>query len=256
VDRRGTLVIREAQMKIFRLQPRLQFERDMADYLKRYFPFEAANADLERWVRTGLAKAGQFGLTTRRQNALFLALTAILGAAFDEDPLIPWAAEIVSSPDGSAADRLSRVYDKGIEFLRAVGGPKCGWLVRAKLRVRRQDMTAAAAGMSRRSMAEKIRQVLAQMYPEKARQGGDKAMKKLVGLAIGRARERGAETPAAALIHATHMFYLGAGFDQDACYPWAGNTLDDQNAGPVDRRYERMHQLSLEYLNRSFQFTG
>ena len=254
MERRGTLVIRKEQLRVFQMQPRLHFEKEMGGYLKQYFPFEAANADLERWVRTGLAKADQYGFSTYSQCALFLALTAILGAGFDEDPQIPWAAEMISNPKGSAAERLSGVYDKGIEFLRAIGGRKCAWLVRAKLRVRRQDMNLAASGRSRRAMADKIRQALAQMYPEKARQIGDMALKRLVALAIGRARERGAETPSAALIHATHMYYLGAAFDQDPCYPWAGNTLNDPNAGPADQRYKQMHRLSLEYLDRSFQF--
>ena len=240
-------------MKVFGMQPRLQFERDMAAYLKQYFPFEAAHSDLDRWVRTGLAKAGQLGFTTCQQCAMFLALTAMLGGGFDEDPLIPWAAEMVSNPRESADDRLSRVYDKGIEFLSATGGRKCAWLVRAKLRVRRQDMRLDA-GISRGAVPVRIRELLAGMYPEKARVAGESALKKLVALAMARARARAAETFESALIHATHMFYLGAGFDHDPCYPWAGNTLDGEDGGPADRRYRRMHQLSLDYLDRSFQF--
>jgi hypothetical protein len=250
------LQIREPQMELFRKQARLTFEREMASYLKRYFPFEAANADLERWVRTGLQKAAVYGFGTYYESAMYLALTAMLGIGFDEDPQIPWAVESITSPQEPSEDRITRVYDKGIEYLDATGGPKCLWFVRAKIRFRKQGMTALDQGVPPQGLPGRIRQVLLQMYPEKAAVIGERAVKQLVKSAIERTGERGAKSPHSALIHATHMYYLGSEFDRDPCFPWVETTLADTAAGSVDDRYSGMHQLSLDYLERSFRFKG
>jgi len=249
------LQIRQAQMDIFRSQPRLDFERQMARYLECYFPFEAANADLERWVRAGLDKAALHGFLTYHESALYLALTAMLGAGFNEDPQISWAGETISSTTERPLDKITRVYQKGVEYLDAIGGPKCSWFVRAKVRVRRYDMTALNSGIHSRTWLWRVRDELVKMYPQKASVVGETAMKQLVRSAIERAEQRGAKSAQATLIHATHMYYLGSEFDRDPCYPWAGAILADHTVQSVEERYALMHQRSLDYLDRSFEVT-
>jgi hypothetical protein len=248
------LVIRQAQFEVFRKQPRLRFEGEMAAYLKSYFPFEAAEADLDSWVSTGLDRAAEYGFLTYSESAQYLALMAILGSGFDQDPQIPWTAEIISDPNGTSLDRITNVFDKAIEYLDAIAGPKCTWFVRAKLRVKKQDMTVLDRGVHPRALAGRIRDVLVRLYPQKAAVIGERALNQVVKSAIERTEQRGERSARATLIHAVHMYYLGSDFDRDPCFPWAGATLSDGSAGSVDDRYARMHQLSIEYLVRSFQF--
>jgi hypothetical protein len=248
------LLIRQQQMDVFRAQPRLRFEAAMATYLRRYFPFEAANADLERWVGVGLDRTACAGFLTAQESALYLALMAMLGSGFEQDSLIPWAGEINSAPNEPSIDRITRVYEKTISFLDATGGPKCAWLVRAKLRVRKQDVSVLDEGVHPGVLAGKVRELLTGLYPQKAAVIGDRAMKDLASVAIERTRARGAMTARAAMIQAIHMFFLGSAYDRDPCYPWAEATLANEDCGPIEQRYYRMHQLSLEYLDRSFLF--
>jgi hypothetical protein len=224
----------------------------MAAYLRRYFPFEAANADLEEWVRTGLDRAAQYGFLTYNESAQYLALTAILGAGFVEDPQVPWAGETISGPDGTSLDRITRVYEKAIEYLEAISGPKCSWLLRAKLRVKEQDLTLFNNGVHLRALDGRIRELLLRLHPQKAAVVGEKALKHLAKLAIARSQERGAKSAQAALTHAVHMYYLGSEFDQDPCYEWAGAALADSSGGSMEERYVRMHHLLVDYLDRSF----
>jgi hypothetical protein len=250
------LVIRREQMDAFRNQPRLAFESEMAAYLKRYFPFEAANADLPRWVQSGLDRAAQYEFATYNESAQYLALMAILGAGFDEDPQIPWAAEMIGDSDNAPEDRITRVFDRAIEFLDAISGPNCSWFVRAKIRVKNQDMSILNQMEDPAEFAARIREILVDLYPQKAAVIGEPALEQLVNSAVERSANRGQESATAALIHAVHMYYLGSEFDQDACYPWAGATLADPSGGSVEERYAHMHQLSIDYLDRSFQFKG
>lgn len=247
------LQIRKEQIDLFSRQPRLRFERELANYLRRYFPFEAANADLDRWVRSGLEKASFNGFLTRTESAQYLALMAILGAGFDQDPQIPWAAEGMFISRLPSLDRIGWVFAEAIKFLDATGGPKCAWLIRAKLRVRKQDMTVLDKGVGPRALSGRIREVLARIYPQKAAVIGDAALKRLGDSAVRRAEECGAKCPRPALIDAVHMFFLGSSYQNDACYPWTGKTLDAAD-GTLEERSDRMHRLSLDYLDRSFRF--
>jgi hypothetical protein len=248
------LLIRNEQMAMFRRQPWLRFETELAAYLKRYFPFEAANADLDRWTSTGLERATFYGFGTRRECALYLGLMAILGARFVEDPLIPWAAKTLLAAREPSLDRITRVFEKSVQYLDATGGPKCSWLIRAKLRVRKQDMSVLDGEVHPRARAARIGEALEWLYPQKVSAVGDKALREVVKLAIKRTAARGAASTRAALIDAVHMFFLGFGYLEDPCYPWTGTTLADPAVGPIEKRFVRMHDLSLAYLDRSFQF--
>lgn len=224
----------------------------MADYLKRYFPFEAANADLKRWVETGLDKASLCGFLTSPESAMYLALMAILGAGFDEDPQIPWAKSIFD-PACESLDRITLTYSRAVQYLDATGGPKCSWLLRARLRVQKQDMTVLD-NVHPRALPARIRELLVQLYPQKADVIGEKALGQLVQAAIGRAEARGAKSARPALIQAVHMYFLGAAYEQDPCYPWGGAALADEAGGAIGKRFDRMHQLTLQYLDRSSKF--
>jgi len=254
------LTIRQAQMDVFRNQARLDFESEMAGYLKRYFPFEAANSDLDRWVQTGLDRASRLGFLTQRECAMYLALMAMLGASFEEDPLVPWAMEILSQADEPSLDRISRLYEKGIEYLESTSGPKGVWFDRAKRRMPRQDTSVLDRGVHARALSGRISALLAESHPEKARVAGDKALKILAKSAIERAEQRGATTPRAALIQALHTFHLGSGFDEDPCFPWAGAALEGVAVKSpnesMDARYDRLQLETVDYFKRSLKFEG
>jgi hypothetical protein len=247
------LQIRQEQIDLFRRQPRLTFERELASYLSRHFPFEAANADLDRWVRSGLEKAAFNGFLTRSESAQYLALMAILGAGFDEDPLIPWAAKALFTHDTSSLERIGHVFAEAVRFLDATGGPKCAWLIRAKLRVRKQDMRVLDKGAHPRALSAQIQEVLIRIYPQKAAVLGTRALKQLGDSALERAEQRGAKCPRPALIDAVHRFFFGSAYENDPCYPWTCKMPDGAD-GTLEQRFDQMHQLSLDYLDRSFRF--
>jgi hypothetical protein len=248
------LVIRQAQFDVFQNQPRLSFEREIAAYLKRYFPLEAACADLDRWISTGLDRAAEYGFLAYDESAQFLGLMAMLGSGFDEDPQIPWVAAMISSQNGTPMDRITDVYDKAIEYLDAIGGPNGFRFVRATRRLKKQDMTVLNR-LHPRAVPDKIQELLTRIYPEKERAIGERALKQLVRSAIQRTEVDGKKSAQSALIHAVHMYYFGSDFHKDPCYPWAGEILSNGSAS-VDDRYVRLHQSCLEYLDRSLQFAA
>lgn len=245
------LTIRQQQIEAFREQPRLAFEREMARYLRRYFPFEAANADLDRWVRSGLNQAGQYGFLTEYESALYLAVMAMLGAGFLDDPTLPWARQTICDAGTPAVDRITSVYEKAIAFLDAACGPQGVWFDRAIVRLCKQDMTVLDLGTHPRALEGRILATMAELYPQKAAAVGDKAVRKLVRAGVEQAGLRGAISPRAGFIHAVLMYYLGAGFVADPCFPWASAAF--LTARDTDQAYDEMHRSALDYLQRSLQ---
>ena len=249
------LVIRRQQFDTFRTQLKLQFEHEMAAYLRRYFPFEAAHGSLNLWVRQGLE-----GHPARILDASgVLALPRPDGNArgrLRRRPADSVGGHRHHQPRcAPALQRITQVYERGIKYLEATGGPKCAWLVRAKLRVRKQDMAVLNHGVHPLAHCPEVfRDVLAGLYAQKADVAQRRRSRSPVRFAIERTRAAGARTAAPALIHAVHMFFLGWRFDADPCYPWAAAALADDAHGDAEERYRRMHEQSLDYLDCSFQF--
>jgi len=212
------LTIRQSQMEAFRQQPRFEFEQSMARYLRRYFPAEAAAADLDRWVSSGLDAAARYGFLTEYESALYLSLMAMLGAGFLDDPATPWARPIVCDGATPSLDRIHRLYDRAVQFLEETCGPQGVWFDRALTRLRRYDMRPFEQPIHPRAVEGTIVRELTRLYPQKAAAIGVKAHRALIRMAIQQQPSAGIRDR---FHHAALMFYLGAGYKADPCFPWA-----------------------------------
>ncbi|MBS1824840.1 MAG: hypothetical protein JST93_05940 [Acidobacteria bacterium] len=211
------LVIRQPQLEAFREQPRILFEREMAGYLREYLPFEASHADVDGWVRNGLRQAGLYGFTSWRDSAQYLALMAMLGAGFLEDPAMPWARAIVSDGSKEPPERMGLLFDRAVEYLEATCGPRGVWFDRALARLLRLDLNAVEDA-HQRAVAGRIGEELTRLYPQKATAIGGRALRDLVRMSGEMAASRREW-----LFRAACMLLLGAGFARDSCFPWAAS---------------------------------
>ena len=247
------LTIRDAQLDVLSRQPRVRFEADLARHVRRYFPHECERGDVAGFVRMGIQRAAAHGFDAQVDTALYLNLMAMLGAEFDEDPQIPWAARGLDDPSiPSPSARLNGVYDRAVAFLESACGRKNLYLVRAKLRIRRQEFDSLNK-YRWNALPPVLAGFLEGIYPQKAARSGESAMKDLTLHAAETARNRGVATGRAAGIHALHMFMLGSGYERDPFYPWAAEILDAGGAGPVDARFDHMLEASLAYLERTLR---
>ena len=209
------LTIRQPQMDAFRDQPRILFEREMAGYLREHFPFEARYGDVDWWVRNGLRQAGLYGFVSWRDSAQYLALMAMLGAGFLDDPATAWARAIVCDGSKEPPERMGTLFDRAVEYLEATCGPRGVWFDRAVGRLLRLDLNVVE-GAHRRAVAGRIGEELTRLYPQKAAAIGDQALRELVRMS-GEASASRQEW----LFRAACMMLLGAGFSGDPCFPWA-----------------------------------
>jgi hypothetical protein len=108
------LVIRQAQLAMFREHLLGNFKLKAAAHLKENFPEECEQLGEEgvrERVSTGMTHCEHYGLTDEFQILQFLNLTMLLGPDFHKEPAF---AEILNSPTLDARTKLDRMDEQAI----------------------------------------------------------------------------------------------------------------------------------------------
>lgn len=93
------MLIRPEQMQALLDARTGTFESDMLSHLQRCFPAECAalgEAGVRDTIRYGLERSRAYGLTAAREVCTYVDLMMALGRDFDQDPKLPWAADILN----------------------------------------------------------------------------------------------------------------------------------------------------------------
>ncbi|BDC48756.1 hypothetical protein F183_A10720 [Bryobacterales bacterium F-183] len=251
------LVIRDAQMSIFRSESKLRLEQDLVYHFLRTYPRECrqagGEAQIAKVVSAGMDKAEEFGFKGRAELSLFIALGFILGCDFYRDPQIPWAAEILNDRRKirNASLRINAVYDQMLEYLGATAGENALPVVKALIRLRDWDInTAPVVGAS---WEDEMLALFQRLYPQKTEHQGEEANRFLLHDALAKCdmtyeiRSRQGKALMAIL-----MFMLGSGFDHDHLHPWAARILKSpQYAKSEAERIAALYKASFDHLQQS-----
>jgi len=96
------LTIRPAQVEVFSEAAMKSFEELMLPHLKKFFPaFCEATAEpkLKELIRYGVKRAASYQITAKRDVSRYIDLMVSLGTDFDKDKQLPWAGEILRTPN-------------------------------------------------------------------------------------------------------------------------------------------------------------
>ena len=98
------------------------FAESLQARLVAAFPAKCAYVGAENVARTikhGTAQAERYEITSERGVTLVTALRFVLGAGFDTDPLLPWAASCLNDATlPSQHKRTDRLFAEGVSFLK------------------------------------------------------------------------------------------------------------------------------------------
>ena len=65
----------------------------------------------------GEKEAAPFGIASQRAVSVFIAMMYLLGGGFFNDPIYPWANEVLNDKDiKTEEERVDRLYDEGCAF--------------------------------------------------------------------------------------------------------------------------------------------
>ncbi|MDX2060420.1 MAG: hypothetical protein SFV24_21600 [Gemmatimonadales bacterium] len=201
-----------------------------------------------RVVDLGIARAAEHGFVQGDEVEKYVDLMFLLGSHFDEDPLLPWAAHILTdqglaSPwirittlEVTAAKQLLLTAGAEGEHYRAA-------LVRARLlpyedliRVRAEDPVAD------------LQRLLYSLYPELYRTQSRTGLAAMMAKATAAAEQFGMAGRDGRTVLAALMFLVGTHFDRDPLHPWATEAL----AQPLDpvAKARALHSAAMARLDQ------
>lgn len=232
------------------------FENRLLEHLEAFFPKNCEILGKEqvcKVVQLGIERAEQYGLVTERDLHLYVGLMFMLGSYFDQDPQLPWAAQILA--DENIVDpsvRVDRLHDRAMAFLNEAAGQESQYLERALRKGRELPASALTrTGEDRQlSFGDYMLKLLYAWYPEKYQAVGDPGIRQLVRQGYQVARGYGLTDEKGIAIYLGLMFLLGGEFDRDPQYPWAETVLRDAALTDPAKKGEALHQGALAHLEQ------
>ena len=249
------LVIRQAQMSSLQELPRRDIENRLILHFAKFYPREcssAGEAEMRRLVGTGLQRAAGHGFLTLDTATLYVNLMIILGWGFDADPQLDWARAKLRDYSLPPGDRIRSLFDATLDYLGAVAGENGQKVVRAMLRIRKHDFLAPWTS-SAEAFDEELLALLSRLYPTKAAIQGDEVNRALLRRAREDAARHGFTGANAIAAYTVLEFMLGAAFDTDPLYWWAGATLQASATEREEERLARLIERALKHTEASLK---
>jgi hypothetical protein len=116
------LTIRDSQVEAFRAASRRNLVRRIYDCLSEYWAGEFAeigDGAVDEFIGNAIGRAGRHGFVRDVDVGRFVNLTLLLGEEFDEDPDLPWAAEILASSTLHPQHKLDQLLERGLAETRS-----------------------------------------------------------------------------------------------------------------------------------------
>lgn len=234
-------------MGVFEEEALLDFEARVLRHVRENFPTsfevlgESRVLDITRETVVG---AQAHGLTTERSVVMYLNLLFMLGNGFDEDPQLPWAAEILG--DGGLAEvvKIDALYDKALDYFAQVFGPEGVNVAAAFGRMQSESLDGLPAASGPEFYQHLVTR-LKVIFPEKCDYVGELGLRRLIQRGIKQASAYQITDRRGVAVYVGLMFMLGSGFDEDPQLPWAAGVLNDESAGGAEKG-ERLRAAALE----------
>ncbi len=200
-------------------------------------------------IESSIRAARNYGFTNRGPVRLYIDLTFMFGSGFDTDPLLKWAAQILTS--GGAHDQMDRgerLHAKTLEFSDATAGPNFEYAKEAFQRaraVRYEDLTLPPGDVEFACLSR-----LRTGYPQKFDYVGEPAVREMIREATAKVRDCSMPTQPGVSLFVTLMFAMGHGFAADPLFPWIPRTLGNDAISDPNKRLERLYSKTMTYLDR------
>jgi hypothetical protein len=240
------VIIRTEQVQAFSAAVERNFLAELVCEMHDFAPWHAqvlGDRGLWQCAEFALQRAASHGFTNRGPIRLYLQMIFLLGADFDSDPLLPWAAEALSDPIANQSERASNLYTALGAYLKHVAGPDNQF---AKDALERAHSELSKGLDSGEESAEQIFKKVRRVYPEKCAYAGDSAVMESIRLGTEMAKRYSA--PGAGALFCGLIFAIGHGFETDPHLPWIQKTLNEPEM-TGERLVKRLSSRVKTYLD-------
>ena len=247
------LTIRKTQIEALEHVVSEHFVDQMIAHLRRYFPvdYERLGEPSARVaIREGLKHAARYGFRSRGDLCRYIDLTLALGGRFDQDPLLPWAGEILAEVAESGPDqRVQQLDGYLLDWMSDVTGEEGHRYIRAMLRIREMSYDDFEADGGEFTSA--ARRLLTHLNPAQTERICEEDWARFFALATKYAERFQFVDHPAQMVLATLMFMLGSHVLIDPWHPWvsaAVGPLSDEIDGASSCRGRLLYDCSIAFL--------
>ena len=249
------LHIRKEQMRALNAYMRENFVDEMVAYLREHFPQDCdvlGQAQTRRVIDLGIDRAAEHGLEIKGDVCNFITLMFSLGSYFDEDPLLPWASEVLEGKEeNSPSAMMDDLYAKATEYLNRVAGDNGQYYRTALLRARERSFESLAE-TNTGNLTRDIRSCLSSLYPQQYNALAKSSLKSLMELGQASAGRYGVGTHEGILLYVHLMFLIGSHFDRDPLHPWAAAVLEDESVTDPQQKARKLYEAAMARLDHAF----
>lgn len=201
--------------------------------------------DLRVAVEAAVAAAQAQGFTQRGPIRLYLDVCVAFGSGFKDDPMYPWAAEAIGSPDpDSQAERAAALFASSSAAADAINGPQDEW-ARAALAALLRWAQEGKQPARDQWLGQHVVGVLASLHPQKAAHAGEMALRSLVTNAARDCARHGSDSARAITLVSALKFTFGDGCLRDPIHGWIERTLTDQALADAAARFASLEQTMI-----------
>jgi len=228
------------------------FETRTMAHLRAFAPHITECHDdqsLRAVIRTGIAKANRFGFDTRGPVRLVLEIQALFGSGVDDDPQHSWVPEILGDCNPATQRvRAQRLFQTFSAYYAAIVGPANRHLLDALHRL--SLLESFQIEISREYTKAEVIALAENIYPEKARAAGNRALDSLYATGVATAGRFGLAAPRQVAL----LVFLELAFGHRCCddpfFPWIAATLTDPHTTDPDTRAESLEHQAMLLINR------
>ncbi|TDH18496.1 hypothetical protein EXU57_23145 [Segetibacter sp. 3557_3] len=244
------LVILNKQMEVFKAHALKNFEEEMVEHIREFFPnhFKAIQEKgIRNTIEYGYLKARKYGLSTKRNVCLYINNMMLLGSNYETDPLYPSIRLILNDETEEHPNyRVDKLCEKVLDITHQIMGRQNVFLIRALLNILSNSDTLLETVMNGRTSGPLY--YLNQVFPQKYAAVGEPDLLKMIGIGTRNARRYGITSQPNLLIYFVCMFMLGSGFDRDPKYAWAGKILNDPGSSDQSEKVEALYNSAINNL--------
>lgn len=248
-------LISKKQIKAFERLPDLKsFEHQMFSHIAEHFPVHAGllgRAGLSKVIILGIAKAKQYGFSTRYEVCLFIDMMIMLGSEFDTDIQLPFVSRLLNEqPSQEQLQKIEIVYKASIAHIEKTLGKEEVFPINALSKIRDLDLNELEKRLSvnfRQSLEEELKV----LWPEKCIDHHKNIVSNLIDQGIAKANSYGFSKPLHNAYFVMFMFVMGHEFDKDPLYPWVEKVLNDPELTDEEDKFSRLHFTANAILKKA-----
>lgn len=144
---------------------------------------------------------------------------------------------------------MARLYERALDYLNEVLGPKCERLEQALIQWRNHPVEGFQQS-GRTSYESHAMARLRELFPEKCRYLGEDRLRQLIQASVEAVTGCGLRSERGLTVYLGLAFLLGAGFATDLQCPFAAEVLNDKSPADPNARADRLHAAAVAHLER------